>query len=57
MSKIDTTVEAMENVIPNPFSDQPVENGPTSTKRHGSEKPPNLILHVNSYEIIVAHRQ
>ena len=47
MAKIDTTVEAMESVIPNPFSDQPVENGPTNTKRHGY----NVTKHRQTFSI------
>ena len=46
MAKIDTTVEAMESVIPNPFSDQP-ENGPTNTKRHGY----NVTKHRQTFSI------
>ena len=37
MAKIDTTIEAVENAIPNPFSDQPVDDGPSNTQRHGSK--------------------
>ena len=36
MAKIDTTIEAVGNAIPNPFSDQPVDDGPSNTQRHGS---------------------
>ena len=36
MAKIDNKVSEMKNIIPNPFSNQPNETGPTNTKRHGS---------------------
>ena len=32
MAKVDTTVDAMGKIIPNPFVDQADENGPTNTK-------------------------
>ena len=36
MAKIDNKVSEMKNIIPNPFSNQLNETGPTKTKRHGS---------------------
>ena len=49
MAEIYVTLESMElKVIPNPFSEKPNENNPTSTQRNGSEATINFVKHLST---------
>ena len=49
MAEMYVTLESMElKVIPNPFSEKPNENNPTSTQRNGSEATINFVKHLST---------